>query len=85
MGGTEMAVRNTMDDIINHCFMQLERLNDEGMDAEQVKVECERAKAVSQVAQTAISGINLVYQAYREKALSGEEPPRVLSAGGDGE
>lgn len=85
MEAAEMAVRNTLGDIIDHCFMQLERLNDESMDAEQVRAECDRARAVSQVAQTAISGINLVYQAYREKAQSGEEPPRVLLSGGDGE
>lgn len=42
-------MKNKISDIRDHLFAALERLGDEGMSAEQVASEVERAKAVSGV------------------------------------
>ncbi len=46
--------QNKIDNVRDHLFMQLERLNDDSLTAEQMKIEIEKAKAVSQVAATLI-------------------------------
>lgn len=47
-------MRNTLVDLNNHLFAQLERLNDEDLNEEQLQKEVERAKAVSGVAKNII-------------------------------
>ena len=46
--------QNKIDNVRDHLFMQLERLNDDSLTAEQMEIEIEKAKAVSQVAATLI-------------------------------
>ncbi len=46
--------QNKIDNVRDHLFMQLERLNDDTLTAEQMEMEIEKAKAVSQVAATLI-------------------------------
>ncbi len=52
--------RNTLTDLNNHLFMQLERLNDEEMDSEKLQEEIARAKAVSNIAAQIINNGSLV-------------------------
>jgi hypothetical protein len=56
-------MRNTMGDLNNHLFSQLERLNDEELDGEKLEEEIKRARAVNDVASKIIANGALVLQA----------------------
>lgn len=51
--------RNKLTDLNDHLFAELERLGDEGMDAEAMEAEIKRAKAVSGIAQQVIANADL--------------------------
>lgn len=61
-------MRNTLGDLNNHLFAQLERLSDEEITGEQLQEEIERAKAVTSVANQIISNGSLVLQGQRFSA-----------------
>ena len=46
--------RNKLSDVRDHIFMALERVADETLTAEQVNLEIDKAKAISQLAGTLI-------------------------------
>lgn len=78
-------MKNTMDDLNNHLFAQLERLNDESLTDEQLKKELERAKAVSSVASQIISNGFLVLKAVQMKDDRIDPDttlPKMLEGGG---
>lgn len=68
-------MKNTMSDLNNHLFMQLERLNDESMSEDKLRLEIERSKAMSLVASQVISNARTVLEAI---AIKGD----LQSAGG---
>lgn len=49
--------KNTLLDLNNHLFAQLERLSDEGLSPEDLSKEVERSKAINEVAK------NIIYNA----------------------
>lgn len=55
-------MRNTLGDLNNHLFAQLERLSDEDIKGEDLKEEITRAKAVADIATKIIANGNLVLQ-----------------------
>lgn len=61
--GGEM--RNTLGDLNNHLFAQLERLSDEDLTGEKLVEEIERTRAVTSVANQIISNGTLVLQAQK--------------------
>lgn len=63
MGGRSM--KNTLNDLNNHLFAQLERLGDEDLKGEELKEELNRSKAVSDVAKNIVSNGNLILQAQK--------------------
>lgn len=56
-------MKNTLGDLNNHLFMQLERLNDEDLENEKLKEEIGRAKSVSGIADKIIENGKLVLEA----------------------
>jgi lipopolysaccharide export system protein LptA len=58
-------MRNTLGDLNNHLFAQLERLSDEDIKGEALSEEIERAKAVTSVANQIISNGTLVLRAQK--------------------
>lgn len=55
--------RNTLGDLNNHLFMQLERLNEEDLDGEKLQDEITRAKAITGLASQIIANGTLVIKA----------------------
>ncbi|MEJ7440062.1 hypothetical protein WL735_10270 [Staphylococcus hominis] len=58
-------MKNTLNDLNNHLFAQLERLCDEDLKGEELKEELNRSKAVSEVAKNIVSNGNLILQAQK--------------------
>jgi hypothetical protein len=58
-------MRNTLGDLNNHLFAQLERLSDEELTGEKLADEINRAKAVTGVASQIIANGSLVLEARR--------------------
>ena len=57
--------KNKLNDLNNHLFAQLERLNDEELSSDQVKIEVSRAKAISGVASQVIKSAKVTIDAMR--------------------
>lgn len=60
-------MKNTLGDLNNHLFAQLERLGDEDITGDKLIEEIDRAKAVTYVASQVIANGNLVLKAERMK------------------
>jgi hypothetical protein len=61
--GLKTMSKNKLSDLNDHLFMQLERLGDESLTAEQLAVELERSKAISGIAKDVVSNARLVLDA----------------------
>lgn len=73
--------RNTLGDLNNHLFAQLERLSDEGIKGEELQEEIKRAHAVTGVAREIIANGKLVLEAKKfedEKLDVNSEPTKML-------
>lgn len=57
--------RNRLEDLNNHLFEQLERLNDDNLQDEKLKDEIDRSKAISNIAKNVIDNGNLVLDAQK--------------------
>lgn len=65
--------RNTLSDLNNHLFATLERLGDESLDAEKMKMEIDRAKAIKDVAGAVVSNSRLMLNAMEFRSQYGDE------------
>lgn len=72
--------KNTLSDLNNHLFEQMERLNDEELSDEQFEKEMKRAKAMKDIAQNIIGNAELVFRAEKLRKEYGErsEMPKLL-------
>ena len=74
-------MRNTLGDLNNHLFIQLEKLSDEDLKGEELKEEVTRTKAISLIAKQIIDNGTLVLEAKKvaEESLNADiELPRML-------
>jgi hypothetical protein len=60
-----VKVKNTLGDLNNHLFAQLERLSDEDIKGDALGEEIKRAKAVTSIAHQIISNGSLVLNAQK--------------------
>lgn len=60
-------MKNTLGDLNNHLFAELERLGDEGLTGDELKEELTRAESIVRVSSSIISNANLVLQAEKFK------------------
>ena len=73
--------RNTLGDLNNHLFMQLERLGDEDLSGDDLLKEIARSKAISDIAKNVIENANVVLRAQKHMAEykgTDETMPRML-------
>jgi hypothetical protein len=71
-------MKNTLGDLNNHLFMQLERLNDEDLKGDKLTEEIERSKAVTNIAKEIIANANIVLQAKKYTTEYLSEVPKML-------
>lgn len=81
--------KNTLEDLNNHLFAQLERLGDESLEGEALDTEIKRAKAVNETGKAIIDNAHVVLQALKfndEKIDANVKVPKMLgtSSGGVG-
>jgi hypothetical protein len=60
-------MNNTLEDLNNHLFAEIERLGDEDMDGEKLAIEINRAKAISSIASQIIANGDLALKAEKFK------------------
>ena len=63
-------MKNTLTDLNNHLFAQLERLGDEDMSPEELTKEVQRAAAISKIAEVVIENANIALKAVQIKSNS---------------
>ena len=76
-------MKNTLGDLNNHLFAQLERLGEEDLTEEELSREINRSKAITDVASQIISNGSLVLKskmAYDETFNADKEKPKMLEA-----
>lgn len=72
--------RNTLSDLNNHLFEQLERLNDEELTEDQLEKEIKRSNAMTDVAQNIIGNATLILKAeqFRTEYGKNANTPKLL-------
>lgn len=73
-------MKNTLGDLSNHLFAEVERLSDEDLKGDELKEEMERSDAIAKVATKIIDNASLILQAvkFRDDRMIDEDLPRLL-------
>jgi hypothetical protein len=77
-------MKNTLGDLNNHLFAQLERLSDEDLNGEKLADEINRSKAVTSVASQIIANGSLVLEARKladDRMNADTRIPKMLEGG----
>ena len=81
MSESKSKVRNTLGDLNNFLFAQLERLDNPDLEGDELLKEIARSKAISEISKNVIENANVVLQAQKHMAEyrgTGETVPRML-------
>ena len=70
-------MKNTLADLTNHLFEQMERLNDDDLDNEELDKEIKRAKAMTDVSSRIIENAALGLSAEKLRAQYGNREIRL--------
>lgn len=76
--------KNTMSDLNDHLFMELERLSDEDLTGDDLKAEISRAKAITEVGTTIIDNAKTIIEAAKfndNKMDANAKLPKMLGGG----
>ena len=76
-----MGMKNTLMDLNNHLFEQLERLNDDDLKGEELEQELKRSKAMSMVSKEIVNAGTLLLSARKadgDYELEGKIPRQLL-------
>lgn len=75
-----MGTRNTLVDLNDYLFLQIERLNDEDLNGEELETELKKSKALSQLAGNVIGAAGLVLEAtkFNSDYETAGKAPRLL-------
>ena len=78
-------MKNTLADLNNYLFEELERITDDSLTDEERKKEYERSKAVTSVAQTIVNNAQLALNVMKQAYEQGDKPavPAMLSDGNE--
>ena len=68
-------MRNTLNDLNNYLFEELERLTDDSMSDEERQREYERSRHVTHVAQTIVNNAQLALNVMKQEYEQGDKPP----------
>lgn len=60
-------MKNTLGDLNNHLFAEIERLSDEDLKGEELAEEISRARSISEVSSRIISNASIILQAEKFK------------------
>lgn len=75
-------MQNTLTDLNNHLFEQMERLNDEDLSEEELKKEVSRTKAMTTVASNIIDNAALMLDAAKHTTeYRKTDIPKVIGVG----
>ncbi len=66
-------MKNTLSDLNNYLFEQMERLNDESLTDEQLQKEIVRSKAIQGVAQTIVNNATLALSTMKQVYEQGDK------------
>jgi hypothetical protein len=58
-------MKNTLTDLNNHLFMALERLNDDSLDAEQLRNEMKRSQGIASLAEAIVHNADVQLKAIK--------------------
>lgn len=78
-------MKNTLSDLNNHLFAQIERLGDEDLTGEQLEKEIKRTDAIADIAEQIIKNGELQYKAMKhmdEHGYGQEKIPEMLEVRG---
>lgn len=73
--------KNTLGDLNNHLFEQLERLNDDSLDGEELEREVKRADSISKIATNVVNNANTILKAqtvFDNSMNADAKKPRML-------
>lgn len=74
-------MKNSLGDLNNHLFCQLERLNDDELTGDKLKEEIDRSKAMASIAGSIIANANTVLRAkqlYEDELRGVADMPKML-------
>jgi hypothetical protein len=58
-------MQNKLSDLNNYLFAQIERLSDESINGDELKMEIERAKALGLLSRNVLDGARLIFDAVK--------------------